>query len=173
MIRRLRFGALRAAFASVFVRCAGIMAFTTIVVAAVMAVQSARLTASLAHQGVVDMADRTVSLKAAALVAPLRFNAVPKIEEVVEEAMRAAGDNGIAAIVVNAEGAVVAASDAEAGVIETMRKAALAQLDGDPGAAAPGSLLLTEVVRTEADGPAMKAQAPQVHAQQTPLAKSA
>jgi methyl-accepting chemotaxis protein len=157
MIRPHRFGALRAAFSSVFVRCAGIMAFTKIVVVAVMAVQSARLTGSLAHQGVVDMADRTVSLKAAALVAPLRFNSVPKIEEVVEEAMRAAGDNGIAAIVVNAEGAVVVASDAEAGVIERMREAALAQLDGDPGVAAPGSLLLTEVVRTEADGPAIGA----------------
>lgn len=109
MLGRFNRGVLRAAFSSVFVRCAGIMGFTTIVVAGVMAFQSMRLIDSLAQQGVVDSADRTVSLKAAALVAPLRFNAIPKVEEVVAEALRAAGDNGVGAIVVNAEGTVVAA----------------------------------------------------------------
>ena len=58
---------------SVFIRCAGIMAVTTIVVAGVLSVQSMRLVNDLAVKGVVDQAARTVELSASALSKPIRF----------------------------------------------------------------------------------------------------
>ena len=76
-------GALR----TVFVKCAALVALNTIIVAVVLAFQSERLNMQLARHGVVDLAERTVEVKAATLVQPLRFNVVPQIEAVAEEAV--------------------------------------------------------------------------------------
>ena len=85
---------------SAFVKCAGMMVVATIVVAAVMAYQSERLSARLASQGVVDLAVKTADVKAKALVAPLRFNALPKLAEAVDESFASLGDSAVAALVI-------------------------------------------------------------------------
>ena len=98
-------GALR----TVFVKCAALVALNTIIVAVVLAFQSERLNMQLARHGVVDLAERTVEVKAATLVQPLRFNVVPQIEAVAEEAIASTGAAGRASVVLNREGEILAA----------------------------------------------------------------
>ncbi|WGW02985.1 methyl-accepting chemotaxis protein [Tropicibacter oceani] len=142
---------------SVFVRCAAIMAVTTIVVAGMMAVQSARLVNSLAVRGVSDQAATAAKVEADALVNPLRFKAAAKIEEVVVSAMTAAGENGLGLVVVDAEGQVVGQAGDDAEINSALQALALQSLQ----AAAPqdihGGLFVANPVMVHAQTPALGA----------------
>ena len=103
-------GAAWGALHSVFVRCAGLMAATTIVVAGVMSWQSARLSMDLARQGVASQLTKSTQSTAEALVKPIRFKAVPKMVEAVDTAMSVAGALGEGAIVLGLEAVPMAQS---------------------------------------------------------------
>lgn len=149
------FGQIRAVFASVFLQCAAIMALTTIVVAGVMAYQSAHLSNSLARNGIVDMAERTVALKASALAAPLRFNAIPKVEETLEGAMQAAAENGLAGLVLGSDGTVLARTNGPEDVLEALTGLAQNALGSGTDLANDTGLLLSHIVRAEPEGPGL------------------
>jgi methyl-accepting chemotaxis protein len=144
---------------SVFVRCAGLMAVTTIVVAGVLSVQSTRLINGLAQQGVVAQAAKTVELKAGALAKPIRFKAVPKVEEVIVAAMNAAGDDGRAMVVIDADGAVLAGTDAEPALMSQIGSLASAALAAGTRQVAGDGLLLADPIRAVPDGPVIGAVA--------------
>ncbi len=144
---------------SVFVRCAGIMAVTTIVVAGVLSAQSIRLIDGLAVKGVVDQAAKTIELKAEALVKPIRFNALPKIEEVVASGLDAAGRNGRAMIVIDAEGTVLAATGEDPALMDQITALAAAALASGAAENANEGLLVADPVFAGAEGPAIGAVA--------------
>lgn len=140
---------------SVFVRCAMIMAATTLTVAAVMFVQAADLARSLALKGVVEQAQRASASGAEALAAPLRFKAVSKLEEEAQKILTAAGEEGRAVVVIDAEGVIlteVGAPQASTGtlksLLEDVRASGAAQSDADglirgvPVLAGPGGAVL-------------------------------
>ncbi len=111
MSKPRRKAGIASAFRSVFVKCAALVALNTIIVAGVLSYQSENLNKHLARKGVVALATRTADLKADTLVQPLRFNAMPKIQSTAAEAFDSTGTAGLAAVVVDREGA----SAAEAG----------------------------------------------------------
>ena len=150
---------LSAGLHSVFVRCAAIMAVTTIVVAAVLSVQSMSLINGLAVKGVVDQAGKTVELKAEALIKPIRFKALPKIEEVITAAMGAAGDDGRAMVVLDADGIVLATSGDDAALLEQISVLARSVLDTGARDSGAEGLLVAEPVLAAADGPPIGAVA--------------
>ncbi len=95
---------------SVFLRCAGIMAVTTVVVAGTMAYQSARLTEGLAKHGVIEQLDKASLSTAEALVKPIRFKSLPKVQETIDNSLALAGDLGRGGLVLDLEGNVLAES---------------------------------------------------------------
>ena len=111
---------------SIFVKCAAVSALTTVVVAAVLAIQSERLNSELARKGVIALAGKTVELNTGLLVQPLRFGAVPKIEEVVAQALAASGQDGVGALVLDRDGALVSSGgDVEGIGLQALARAAL------------------------------------------------
>ena len=157
MVPRFDFGALRSLFSSIFVRCAGIMAITTFIVAGALALQSNRLIDSLAHQAVADMAKNIVSEKASALVAPLRFNAQAKIDEVIHEAMVAAGDAAVGMVVVDAKGTVLAASTMQDPLRSEIQDQAKQSLEAGTDIVAENGLSLSMLLKQDAASPALGA----------------
>ncbi len=132
---------------SVFVRCAGIMAVTTIVVAGVLSFQSAQLINGLAVKSVQEQAAKSVSLSAEALFKPIRFKALPKIEEEMEAALSAAGSGGRAMVILNGEGAVMAQSGDDAGQVAGITALAGAALgDGTKKFGVDGLLVASPVM---------------------------
>ncbi|WP_421907332.1 methyl-accepting chemotaxis protein [Mameliella sp.] len=138
---------------SVFIRCAGIMAVTTIVVAAVLSVQSLRLVDDLAVKGVVDQAARTVELSASALNKPIRFKALPKVEEEVSAAMTAAGANGRVAMVLGAEGERLAAVGEDTSLLDSVADLAARALADGTRISTEGGLWVAEPVLAGPEGP--------------------
>ncbi|MBY6161688.1 HAMP domain-containing protein [Mameliella alba] len=138
---------------SVFVRCAAIMAVTTIVVAAVLSIQATRLIHGLAVKGVVGQAVRTVEMSADALVKPIRFKALPKLEEEVSAAMDAAGNSGLGILVLNAEGERLAARGEDPVVLDQIQALAASVLSSGTRQNTHDGLWLAEPVMAGADGP--------------------
>ncbi len=144
---------------SIFVRSAAMMAVTTIVVASVMAVQSARLVDELARRGVITQAAKSVDAEAKALVAPLRFKAVAKVDEQIKSAMAAAGEDGLAVVVVDATGQVIAQSGVDETAIVALRALAAQSLDAGSAQYATGGLYAANPVAVDPDTPALGAVA--------------
>ncbi|MCC1491833.1 methyl-accepting chemotaxis protein [Cognatishimia sp. F0-27] len=93
---------------SMFLKVAGLMAVTTLVVAGAMAFQAISLVDGLAKQGVMEQTAKTADLKAQAALAPVRFGAVPKILEVIDDAEGAMGDGFRGGLVLSQSGEVYA-----------------------------------------------------------------
>ena len=144
---------LRAMFSSVFVRCAAVMALTTIVVATVLAVQSTRLVNTLAHQRVQEIAASTVLIEADLLAAPLKFKALPKIEESLGNVMRSAGDAGLAAVVFDPEGRVVSEISTGTEDKEGLKALAAQSLKSQEIERSENGLVVAQPIRTNADAP--------------------
>lgn len=144
---------------SVFVRCAAIMAVTTIVVVAVISVQAASVINGLVVKGVVETAAKTAERNAEALVKPIRFKVVPKIEEITSAALLAAGVDGSAMVVIDAEGALLAsAGDDQALIDDILLLAGTALKEGTRHLAGQG-MIVAEPVLAGPEGPAVGALA--------------
>lgn len=142
---------------SVFVRCAAIMAITTIVVAGVISVQATSLIKGLAVKGVVDMAAKTVERNAEALAKPIKFKVMPKIEEMTSAALTAAGADGSVIAVLDAEGSLLAtAGDDPALVDEVAALARTVLADGTRQVSKQG-LIVAEPVLAGPEGPVIGA----------------
>ncbi|GAA6179428.1 methyl-accepting chemotaxis protein [Shimia sp. NS0008-38b] len=144
---------------SVFVRCAAIVALTTIVVTATLTVQSLSLIQKLAQQSVVDQAAKTVENQAQALVKPIRFKATPKIEEAVLTSMSSAGPSGSDMIIVDAAGTMLASADDTMGVRDDLQGLVSASLEAEDVKMAEGGLWIARPVRSAPDGPVIGAVA--------------
>ncbi|MFW2544099.1 methyl-accepting chemotaxis protein [Primorskyibacter sp. 2E107] len=145
------------AFRSVFVRSAAIMAVTTIVVAGVMAVQSTRLAENLARRNVIQNAEASAINESEALVNPMRFKAVAKIDEVVTNARGAAGEYGLGVVVIDAEGAILAEDTVDASLQTTLAGLAMQALDSDGVVTAGDNLYTARAVRAEPGQPPLGA----------------
>ncbi|KUF11562.1 methyl-accepting chemotaxis protein [Pseudoponticoccus marisrubri] len=139
---------------SVFLRCAAVMAVTTIVVAAVMSLQSSRLVNRVVMDNVVQQAAAATRAEAQALFNPVRFNVADKIEETLANALEDAGAAGRAGLVVGADGAILAATgdDVLRSVLLDLARDALAE---GTAQATPDGMLRVEPVRQGADGPVL------------------
>ncbi|MGP6086120.1 methyl-accepting chemotaxis protein [Antarctobacter jejuensis] len=144
---------------SVFVRCAGIMAVTTIAVAGILSFQSAQLIKGLAVKSVQEQAEKSVSLSADALFKPIRFKALPKIEEEMQAALAAAGANGRAMVILDGDGAVMAQSGDNAGLVTGITALAGAALGDATQKIGGDGLLVASPVRAGPDGDAIGAVA--------------
>lgn len=144
---------------SVFVRCAAIVALTTIVVTSALTVQSLSLIQRLAQQSVIDQATKAVESQAAALVQPIRFKALPKIEETILAAMTSAGPSGSDMIVMDASGAVLATASEEPSLRPDLVALAQTSIELGEMAQAEGGLWLSLPIRTAADAPVIGAVA--------------
>ena len=85
---------------SIFIRCAAIMALTTIVVAGVLSGGAMQLLERMAVADVNLQGERAADKAAEDLAKPLRFNVTDKIEEAVAHAFSSVGASGGAAVVV-------------------------------------------------------------------------
>ncbi len=94
---------------SIFIRCAAIMALTTIVVAGVLSGGAMQLLERMAVADVNLQGERAADKAAEDLAKPLRFNVTDTIEEAVAHAFSSVGASGGAAVVIGAEGDVVLA----------------------------------------------------------------
>lgn len=144
---------------SVFVKCAGIMAITTIVVAGILSFQSAQLINGLAVKSVREQAATSMGLSTAALVKPIRFKALPKIEEEMQSAMAAAGLSGRAMVILDSEGTVLAKSGEDAGEVSAITALAVAALGAGAQQSGGNGLLLAAPVVANPDGPPIGAVA--------------
>ena len=124
---------------SVFVRCVAIAAFSTIVVAGVLSLQSARVIGEFAVSGVVSEAAKTVEARALDLAKPIRFKAIPKVEETAKNIISSAGASGSKLLVLNFEGAVLAESGPADDLRAALSELAAATLEtGQPGSLKDG-----------------------------------
>ncbi len=140
---------------SVFVRCAALMALSTVVVAGAMAYQSSNLVERLARQGIVDQVAKSVPQQAEALKDALRFKAMAKIGEIVDQSLEAAGAAGQGAIVLDATGAVVLTRGQDGPGAEALADLALRSLADDVPVSDAAGLWLAAPIRAAADGPAI------------------
>ncbi|MEL7466682.1 MAG: HAMP domain-containing protein, partial [Pseudomonadota bacterium] len=138
--------------ASVFVRCAILMAITTIVVAGVLSVESRRQINNLAAQSVIDEAAKTIAIDAADLEKPIRFKAAAKIEEVAEQAMASAGENGRGVVIMNAAGEVLAAAGDDGTLRSDLTAFAADALNAQATMRERGGLWIAQPVATGAEG---------------------
>jgi len=159
MARKTRSKRNRIGHRSVFVRCAGIAAIITIVVATVLTVQSMSLIGGLATQGVVDRASREADQTAAALVKPLRFNAERMVVKTVIGTMEAAGEYGSALVVVDAEGAQIGQSEAGVELHPALVELANEAMASGAHVVAEGGLWVAAPVFAKAEGPVVGAMA--------------
>ncbi|WP_323770308.1 methyl-accepting chemotaxis protein [Antarctobacter sp.] len=150
-------GRLGAGLHSVFVRCAAIMAVTTIVVAGLISVQAGSLIKGLAVKGVVDQAAKSAERYAESLVKPIRFRVVPKIEEMTSAAMNAAGADGSAMVVLDAEGALLASAGDDPALVDEISALARTALAEGTRQLAVGGLIVAEPVLAEPEGPVIGA----------------
>ncbi|WP_425098312.1 methyl-accepting chemotaxis protein [Tropicibacter sp. S64] len=141
------------ALKSVFVRSAAIMAVTTIVVAGVMAMQSARLADSLARSGIVARAAAAADNTSGTLAAPMRFKAAAKIEEEVQTAFAAGGEDIVGILVVDAAGNIVTEVMGEGAPGETLAEVARNALNADTTLVEGDGLLTARAVRAAPDQP--------------------
>ena len=148
----------RSALRSVFVRCAGIMAVTTVVVACVLAVTSTRLIDGLARQGVQDQVAIAASAEAQNLVNPIRFNAAAKVQEALANAMTASGDMGVAVIAVDGDGETLG-RDGDAQQVGPLQSLAQAALQTEEPQTAQNGLWAAKPIRAAPDGPILGAVA--------------
>lgn len=136
----------RVGLKSVFVRCAGIAALSTVLVAGTLSVQSNIVISELTTRSVVQEASKTVEASADALAKPIRFKATPKIEETVQGLMTSAGDSGTKVVVLDAEGNLLSDSG-EAEAIETeLVNMATASLESGEGIIAKDGLWVAQPV---------------------------
>ncbi len=103
-------GRLRRMAGSVFVKCAAIMALTTMLVAVVLVFLLTSMTDRIAVQAVRSSVETAVLSKAKDVAKPLRFGVVDQVEAALVQAVESLGAAGRAAIVVDADGSVVAQS---------------------------------------------------------------
>ncbi|SMX45110.1 methyl-accepting chemotaxis protein [Maliponia aquimaris] len=149
----------RSGLHSVFVRCAAIMAVTTVVVAGLLSVQASRVIDSLAVSGVVELATKSAVLSADAMVKPIRFKALPKVEEELAGAMAAAGDNGRAMVVLDGDGVLLASLGDDPELIEEIGTLARDAVQAQARQVARQGLLVAEPVLASVDGPVIGAVA--------------
>ncbi|MEQ5869031.1 HAMP domain-containing protein [Sagittula sp. NFXS13] len=98
---------------SIFVRCALLMAATTIVVAGVLSAGAMQLFDRMAVSDVNRQAEREVARGLEALQKPLRFQVADKIEEESLLLLQGLGANAESVIVLNADGNLVSAHTTE------------------------------------------------------------
>lgn len=142
---------------SVFVRCAAIMALTTIVVAGVISVQATSLINGLAVKGVVDRAAKTIERNAEALAKPIRFKVLPKIQEVTLATMSAAGADGSAMVVVDAEGTLLTSAGENPVLVDEITSLARAALVEGTRQVSGQGLIVADPVMAGPEGPAIGA----------------
>ena len=137
---------------SVFVRCAALMALTTVTVAGFLWVTAAGTATRLALDTVKEKANQITALDSAALVDPLRFGAVPKVAETAEGALDAAGAAGRGTLVIDADGSIVAQTGEPSAVFADLQDlAARAVREGAATHSADG-LLVAHPVQTQEGG---------------------
>ncbi len=144
---------------SVFVRCAAVMALTTIVVAGVITLQSARLVNDLAQSGLVSHAAKTVQAKSDALINPVRFSAQAKIDEAASETMTALAEDAVGVVVVGADGAVLTATEMPQQVSDRLVELARESLNSAARVDAAEGLFVADPVMIGDAGPALGALA--------------
>lgn len=144
---------------SVFVRCGLMMAVTTLAVAAVMFTQAFELTRTLTLRSVTQQAQKASAAGAEAIAAPLRFNAVAKLEETAQGILDAAGEDGRAVLVMNAEGEIVTALGAPQGASAPVQSVLSAVRSSGTAQTAEDGLIRGEPVMAGPEGPMLGALA--------------
>ncbi|MGH1416607.1 MAG: methyl-accepting chemotaxis protein [Pelagimonas sp.] len=118
------------------------MTVTTIVVAGILTVLSAKLADDLIFQSVEHKVQNTLGQKAGALANPVKFKVADKIEAEVLDALQLLGDDGLAIVVLGVNGDVLFASEADEQRIEQLKlTAAQAIENGDVASSQSGSIL--------------------------------
>lgn len=126
-------GFLNGAHNSLFIRCAGLMTMTTIVVAGILSVLSANLANDLVTQGVAEKAQGTLTQKAGMLANPVKFKVDAKIMAEIDAGVQSLGDSNLGIVVVDANGALLGNSETAPEVLVQLQE--MAQLSVTQGAA--------------------------------------
>ncbi|SDY28619.1 methyl-accepting chemotaxis protein [Citreimonas salinaria] len=134
---------------SVFVKCAALMALTTIVVAGGMAWVAFSTVQNRAHAAIVKQADQLVPPYTNALVTPMRFGVEEKIVQTVQEALDAAHESGLAALAIGADGVVIGMAGDETAHAELTTLARQSLSERGP-ARGDNGLLLAVPIRPDA-----------------------
>lgn len=142
---------------SVFVRCALIMAITTIVVAAVLSVGAMQLFDRVAVAEVNRQSEIAMDGGTEAVSKPLRFGVVDKIDEEVVNTLASLGHNGLLAMVFDADGNMLVMEGPDSSDRATLEALAAQVLSTGADAHADGSRMHADPILAAPDGPVLGA----------------
>lgn len=140
---------------SIFIRCAMLMAVTTIVVAGVVTTGSLRLMFDAADASVNRSVVRSMQTGLEAVNKPLRFRVVDKIGEETANILAALGASGQVVLVIDPEGALLAASGLEGKERDELLDLAKQAAQSGKSEVGAGGRLLAEPVLAAPEGPVL------------------
>lgn len=150
MANPVKSGGLKAAYNSLFMRCAGLMTMTTIVVAGILSALSANLADDLVTQGVADKANGTLLQKADLLANPVKFKVDAKIEAEINDGLQSLGDSSLGIIVVDVNGALLGQTEATPEVLADLQAIALLSIGAAQAEASQDNRMLARPITSGA-----------------------
>ncbi|MDU8913089.1 methyl-accepting chemotaxis protein [Aestuariicoccus sp. MJ-SS9] len=139
---------------SVFVKCAGVMAVSTLLLALLLGYQAIQMVERIETRNVADLALRATESASLGLADAVRFNATPKIQELVDKEVSAAGEDGVSMSVRGAAGEVLTQVGPAASLALLDRLVTRALASGDV-ARSDNGLITAHPIRKTADGPVL------------------
>lgn len=138
---------------SIFLRCALLMAMTTIVVAGVLSTGSLRLMNRMADADVSRQVTKAVVSGGEAIAKPLRFKVIEKVDEEVQKLLDSADGSGVVALVLDAEGTLISAKGAGGEDLSHLEQLARVALESGAVQLTEGGSHMAQPILAAPEGP--------------------